>query len=74
MRERRARDKSKNRRYDSITGEKNRLAKLTEEKVREIRLLYSLGSLSQSKLASMFGVKKSTIRHVLEWNTWKHVT
>jgi DNA-binding transcriptional regulator YiaG len=47
-------------------------AKLTDEKVRTIRSLYTCGT-SQTRLAKQFGVRKSTIQDVVNNRTWIHV-
>lgn len=49
-------------------GERNGLSKLTEEDVREIRLLTE--TLSQQKIAHRFGVSQTTIGFVLRRETW----
>lgn len=54
-------------------GSANGLAKLTEDKVLEIRKLYTTGTYTRQYLASMFDVGVSTIGYVINRNTWKHV-
>lgn len=54
-------------------GERNPVAKLTAEKVREIRRLYSAGDTSQHKLGAQFGVCREVIRSVVRRRTWQHV-
>jgi DNA invertase Pin-like site-specific DNA recombinase len=56
----------------AIKGERQGLAKLSEETVREIRKAYKAGQ-SQNMLAQTFGVHKSTIQWVISRKTWKHV-
>lgn len=56
---------------DHARGEKNRFAKLTAEKVREIRSLGDVMSLTQ--MARQFGVSKTTIGYIVRGKTWKHV-
>ena len=54
----------------SLKGEKHNLAKLTEKDVLDI-----LNSpLSYKKLASIFGVSKSTIAAIKLGTNWKHLT
>jgi hypothetical protein len=53
-------------------GEKNRNAKLTEQKVREIRKLHAEGR-SMRGLAREHGVTKRAIQQILLGITWKHV-
>lgn len=47
-------------------------AKLTDDKVREIRRL-SLEGMSLNKLGAKFGVNASTIFHIVHRHKWKHV-
>lgn len=54
-------------------GRANGKAKLTPNKVREIRTAYRNGA-SQTSLSREYGVKQSTIWQVLAGKTWKHVT
>lgn len=54
------------------TGETHPKAKLTDQLVREILNLGADGY-SQQKIASKFGVNKSTIYFILANKTWKHI-
>lgn len=54
-------------------GEKNSQAKLTAEKVRDIRASHIPGLVGYKKLAKKHGVKWETIRGVLKKETWQHV-
>lgn len=49
----------------------DRFAVLTEEDVRQIRLLK--GQMSQQKIARQFGVRQNTISRVMLGKTWKRV-
>jgi hypothetical protein len=51
-------------------GEDHPNSKLTKEKVRSIREVYSSGSISQRKLAKAFDVNQSTIRNILKGRIW----
>lgn len=51
-------------------GEGNHKAKLTWEKVREIRRIYSEGGQTQRSLASEYGVSKGAIQALLEGKSW----
>jgi len=53
-------------------GERNGTAKLTEEKVREIRRRYASGELMR-QLAASYGVAESTVRKVVRLLKWKCV-
>ena len=54
-------------------GVRNTNAKLTDESVRQIRKLYSDGSMDQYKLATKFGVSQSNIGSIVRNETWRHV-
>jgi len=47
-------------------------AKLTEEQVREIRILSANGK-TQRHLAKVYGVGKNAIQCIIENKTWRHV-
>ena len=55
-------------------GEKSGMAKLTEEKVREIRQLCTKKSQTLAKIGKMFGVTGATIGHIRSRKTWGHLT
>lgn len=56
-----------------IRGEKQHLAKLTEQDVLEIRSKYAAGE-SVKELQVRYKIKSgSTIRSVIDKTTWKHV-
>ena len=46
-------------------------AKLTVEKVREIRRRYAAGGISQEKLAKEYGVTLLSIGNIIRGKTWK---
>lgn len=52
-------------------GEKNPLAKLTDDQVRSIRKMR--GVKSESKIATEFGVSRSAIANIMQGNNWKYV-
>ena len=54
-------------------GEKNKMAKLTDEKVRVILYLYRIAKFSFSDLAWQFDVHSRTIRDICKGITWKHL-
>jgi DNA-binding transcriptional regulator LsrR (DeoR family) len=61
-------------------GELNTCAKLTEEKVKQIRIMYEEllwegynKTEAQYKLAKKYGVKRPTISDVVLRKTWKHI-
>lgn len=57
----------------TIYGEKNHLAKLTENAVREIRVLARMGQ-KQRDIAKKYGVAQSQIWSVLSGKTWSQVS
>jgi hypothetical protein len=48
-------------------------ARLTEDKVRDIRRVYATGTISQPQLARRFGVSQAMIDQVVTGRTWRHV-
>ena len=54
-------------------GEQNSNAKLTEEKVKEIRSIYSQGEIGCCRLAKMFGVSQPAIHNIVHRRTWRHL-
>lgn len=52
-------------------GERNGLAKLTENDVREIRALS--GSMPRYRIAERYGVTRTTVSDILKGRTWTHV-
>lgn len=58
---------------DLPVGEDHFSAKLTDEKVLQIRCLYEIGGYSHRELGNMFGVAKETVSALLQGRTWKHL-
>ena len=58
---------------NSAKGEKINHAKLTKQKVLEIRQKYENKEWTQAKLAKEYGVSRSAIHQILNRVTWKHV-
>lgn len=56
-----------------LRGEQNPSAKLTGEKVREIRRLRATEQWSQYRLAAFFGISRPVIGAILRGKTWKHI-
>jgi len=54
-------------------GENNPKVKLTEEKVREIKLLLKEGDLQQKEIAILYNVWPSAIQKIASGLNWKHV-
>jgi predicted DNA-binding protein YlxM (UPF0122 family) len=57
----------------NTSGQNNNNAKLTKEKVLEIRSLYKTGSYSHRELGKQFGVSKTVIGDILKYKTWAHI-
>lgn len=55
-------------------GESNGNSKLTLKQVKKIRLLYSTGRYFHKDLAKQFGVKKSSIGHIVNNQSWNELT
>jgi hypothetical protein len=53
-------------------GEKNGLAKLTEDDVIEIRIFREFG-FTYKELGDMYGVSNVTIGHIIHKKTWSHI-
>jgi DNA-binding XRE family transcriptional regulator len=51
-------------------GESHPNSKLTEERVREIRLRYRAGVVTQAELAEEYGVKRNTISRIVSGKRW----
>ncbi len=49
-------------------------AKLTYERVKEIRARYEAGGESYDSLAAEYGVTKANIRQIVKYRTWNHET
>ncbi len=56
----------------ALTGEKNNLAKLTINNVRDIRRRASNG-MPTGAIARSLGFPDSTVRHVVKGRSWRHV-
>jgi hypothetical protein len=55
------------------SGEKNGSTVLTEDKVREIRRLCAVGTMTRREIGEMYGVHFSNITLIANRKTWKHV-
>lgn len=58
----------------SLKGSKNAIAKLDEEKVREIRIAVRDKASTQLDLARKYGVTPPCINAIIVGRSWKHVT
>lgn len=65
-------DMRKKNRQPSVLGEKNPKAKLTEEIVLEIRLLYQFG-IRQYEIAKMYKISRFLVFDIVHRRKWKHV-
>jgi len=55
------------------SGERHHLAKLTDQKAREIYRLAHEGVLTQREIGRMFGVAQSTVGHIKSKRDWSHI-
>ena len=53
-------------------GERNGLAKLSPEKVKEMRSLYAKG-LTHQKISDLFGITRANVGYIIRRDTWKHI-
>ena len=60
-------------RHVTPRGERVSTAKLTAERVREMRGIYATGGIALRPLARMFGISKSATRAVVTRSHWRHV-
>lgn len=56
-----------------LKGEKAGRAKLSEEQVREIRVLYATGDYTYRSLGKKYGVNKTPIGYIIKRINWSHV-
>jgi hypothetical protein len=54
-------------------GEKHPSSKLTEDDVREIRIKYANGGVSQRQLALEYGITKTNIGTIILRKSWSHI-
>lgn len=54
-------------------GEKHHLVKITEKDVRDIRLMYNNGGISQSKIGQIYGLSQTHIGRIIRQERWKCV-
>lgn len=55
------------------SGERNRHAILTDDKVRAIRNRYAEGDITQAQLAADYGVAKQQVSRIIRRVMWRHV-
>jgi len=55
-----------------LRGERNKMAKLTDEKVRAMHFLHGQG-LSTGKIAKGFKVSQSTVHKIIAGKAWEHI-
>lgn len=54
-------------------GESNCLSKLTNNKVLEIRKIYSRGNITYREIAGMFNITKPNVGYIVNRKTWRHI-
>jgi hypothetical protein len=57
----------------SLRGENSPSHKYTEDKIKLIRGLYDTGRFSQRDLAKKLNIPRSTIKNIVNRDTWKHI-
>lgn len=57
----------------SCRGRRNRHAKLMDDEVMQIRVLYLTGEFRQVDLATRFNVHQTAISHIVRGASWKHL-
>jgi len=57
----------------SLAGEKNNMAKLTQQEVSMIRKIYRLGKLTQSDIASRYNVNRTAISRIVNGKRWGRI-
>jgi transposase len=57
----------------NLNGEKNHLAKLTEDDVRAIRRDYKSGGVTHQDLADRYGISKHLVYLVIKRKMWRHI-
>jgi AraC-like DNA-binding protein len=68
-------DRVRKGRSADIRGEKNNLAKLTDDQVREMRALHVPRSheWGRNALARRFGVSETTVDRIINHEMWTHI-
>lgn len=66
-------DRKRANRCANRSGIRNRQAKLTDDAVREIRLLLVEGNLSQTEIGKRFGVSQTVVSKIAMGKIWDHV-
>lgn len=61
-------------RQANLKGEQSGRAKLNQAQIIEIRNRYKNEEISQKQLGIEYGVSHQTISHIINNNTWKHIT
>ena len=56
-----------------VFGSKNKSSRLTEDIVASIRRDYARGGVSQTVLASIYGICSSNVSYIVRRRTWPHV-
>jgi hypothetical protein len=65
-------DKMRRGRHRPTRGERDGMAKLNEEQIREIRLAYAAGGVTQEVLAQYFGISQTQISDIIARKRWAH--
>lgn len=68
-----AHDAIRNKKWNPPRGEGSGTAKLTESKVKEMRLLYEGGGISYKQLAEQYGISPMQACRIINRQRWAHV-
>lgn len=60
-------------RLNRARGEHQGSAKMTADKVRELRRLYEKEGKTQIEISGIMGIHQTTVSRIIERRTWKHV-
>lgn len=60
-------------RHPRLSGEACGTSRLTNSQVREIRRIYSSGSMSQQTIATVFGIGQTTVSTIVRRVRWSHL-
>lgn len=66
-------DMSKKKRFKPQIGVSNNSSKLTEEQVKEIKILLQIGEMTQKEIGEIYNVADNTVCGINTGKYWKHV-
>jgi len=66
-------DRSNKNRNADMQGEKHPQAKLTEQDIKEIRLLNSMKCFMQREIGEIYNITNKHVNNIVKFKIWKHV-